>query len=68
MSTTNMRSFFHPESIAVIGASGNPVSLGFMVMKNLMSAGFAGPIMPVNPKYESVSGVLTYPTVAELPR
>ncbi|MEZ5278029.1 MAG: acetate--CoA ligase family protein [Opitutaceae bacterium] len=68
MSTTNMRSFFHPESITVIGASGNPVSLGFMVMKNLMAAGFAGPIMPVNPKYESVSGVLTYPTVAELPR
>jgi acetyltransferase len=63
-----MRSFFHPESIAVIGASGNPRSLGFMVMKNLMSASFPGPIMPVNPKYVSVSGVLTYPTVTDLPR
>jgi acetyltransferase len=59
MSVQNMRSFFHPESIAVVGASGNPGSLGFMVMKNMMSAGFAGPIMPVNPKYVSVSGVLT---------
>ncbi len=68
MSLENLRSFFHPEAIAVIGASAKPESLGFMVMKNLMAAGFAGPIMPVNPKYESVSGVLTYPTVDALPR
>lgn len=68
MNPLNMRSFFHPDSIAVVGASAKPESLGFMVMKNLMAAGFAGPIMPVNPKYESVSGVLTYPTVATLPR
>lgn len=54
--------------MAVIGASAKPESLGYKVMKNLMSAGFAGPIMPVNPKYESVFGVLTYASVQDLPR
>lgn len=63
-----MHYFFHPESIAVIGASAKPDSLGYKVMKNLMAGGFAGPIMPVNPKYESVSGVLTYASVQDLPR
>lgn len=67
MTTENIRYFFHPNSIAVIGASGNPGSLGFMVMRNLMAAGFPGPVMPVNPKYESVCGVLAYPTVDALP-
>ncbi len=64
----NLHYFFHPESIAVIGASANPDSLGYKVMKNMMYGGFAGPVMPVNPKYESVSGVLTYAKVEDLPR
>ena len=34
---------FHPESISVIGAFAKPESLGYKVMKNLMSSGFAGP-------------------------
>ncbi len=62
-----MDAFFHPVSIAVIGASGKPTSLGFMVMRNLLDAGFDGPIMPVNPKYESVCGVLTYSSVEQIP-
>ena len=37
-------------------------------MRNLLSGGFDGPIMPVNPKYEAVCGVLAYRNVAELPR
>lgn len=63
-----MHAFFHPEAIAVVGASGNPKSLGHMVMKNLLLAEFPGPIIPVNPKYESVCGVLAYPSVEQLPR
>ena len=31
-------------------------------MRNILSTGFQGPIMPVNPKYESVAGVLAYPS------
>lgn len=64
MDTGSITAFFNPASIVVIGAYAKVSSLGFMVMWNLMRAGFSGPIMP---KYKSVCGVLTYRTVDELP-
>jgi acetyltransferase len=36
-------------------------------MRNLLSGGYANPIMPVNPKHGAVAGVLAYPSVASLP-
>ncbi|MGD2083837.1 MAG: GNAT family N-acetyltransferase [Chromatiales bacterium] len=68
MSIRNLEHLFRPASVAVIGASTRPHSVGATVMRNLLAGGFAGPIMPVNPKYESVAGVLGYRGVAELPR
>jgi acetyltransferase len=67
MSVRYLDSVFRPASVAVIGASNAPLSIGGMVMRNLLRSGFEGPIMPVNPKYEAVAGVLTYPDVASLP-
>jgi acetyltransferase len=67
MSVRNLDSLFKPQSVAVIGASNQPKSIGGIVMRNLLRGGFSGPIMPVNPKYGSVGGVLTYPSVANLP-
>jgi acetyltransferase len=67
MSIRHLDSLFHPKSVAVIGASNQPRSVGAVVMRNLLAAGFAGPVMPVNPKHQAVSGVLTYPDVANLP-
>ncbi len=67
MSVRNLDSLFKPQSVAVIGASNQPKSIGGIVMRNLLRGGFSGPIMPVNPKYGSVGGVLTYPSVADLP-
>ena len=67
MSVRHLDTLFKPTSVAVVGASNNPKSVGGTVMRNLMTAGFAGPIMPVNPKYEAVRGVLAYPDVASLP-
>ena len=63
MSVRNLDSLFKPQSVAVIGASNQPKSIGGIVMRNLLRGGFSGPIMPVNPKYGSVGGVLTYPSV-----
>jgi acetyltransferase len=37
-------------------------------MRNLRDAGFAGPVMPVNPKYKAVQGVLAYPDIDALPQ
>lgn len=68
MSTRNLRCLFRPQSVAVIGATNRPQAVGAVVMRNLLQGGFAGPIMPVNPKHNAVAGVLAYPDVASLPR
>jgi acetyltransferase len=67
MSVRNLSSLFAPTSIAVIGASNQEKTVGQLVMRNLLRGDFAGPIMPVNNKYQSVAGVLAYPTVEALP-
>ena len=67
MSTLNLDKLFHPNSVAVIGASNRPGAVGYLVMRNLLEGGFDGPIMPVNPGRQAISGVLTYPSVKDLP-
>lgn len=59
--------FFHPKSIAVIGASIKPCKPGNVLVSNLLRGGFNGVVMPVSPKYQSVCGILTYPSISELP-
>ena len=67
MSVLNLDKLFHPESVALIGASDRDKSLGNIVMRNLMAGGFAGPILPVNPKYRTIRGVYAYQTIDDLP-
>jgi len=67
MSVRNLEYLFRPQSIAVIGASNRPQRVGTVLMRNLLEAGFSGPIMPVNPKHTSIAGVLAYPDIASLP-
>jgi acetyltransferase len=67
MSLLTLKGFFNPKSIAVIGASAVPHRAGYLVMNNLLSGGFNGPIMPVTPKYSSVHGVLAYKDISQLP-
>ena len=67
MSIRNLDQLLKPRSIALIGASKTPHSVGAVLARNLFGAGFAGPIMPVNPHHEAIEGVLTYPDVAALP-
>ena len=57
----------HPRSVAVIGASVDPRKLGHVVLANLLSQGFTGPVYPVNPDARSVRGVRAYPTVLDIP-
>jgi len=67
MSTRNLAAILQPRSVAVIGASARPRSIGCVIVENLLAGGFSGPILPVNPKYQAVAGVLTYPDIASLP-
>ncbi len=47
---------FNPRHISVVGASENPGTIGHALMKNLIDGGFAGTILPVNPKYKTIHG------------
>jgi acetyltransferase len=67
MSVRNLPFLLHPSSIALIGASTRPGSVGAVIAQNLFHSGFDGPVMPVNPRARSVEGVLAYPDVASLP-
>ena len=67
MTVRNLNYLFRPRSVAVIGATDRDNAVGYFAMRNLLNGGFAGPIMPVNPKRQAVAGVLAYPDVASLP-
>jgi len=67
MTVRNLNHLFHPQSVAVIGASSRPHSVGETVLRNITSAGFKGSIYPVNPKYQELAGRKAYARVAELP-
>ncbi|MFR9750328.1 GNAT family N-acetyltransferase [Nocardia sp. 004] len=56
-----------PRSIAVIGATPATGRIGRVVLANLLSGAFQGPIFPVNPHHKSVCGVRAYATVREIP-
>ncbi len=67
MSIRNLDKMFRPQSVAVIGASDKPNSVGSALMTNLLRAGFSGPIVPVNPRAAAVHGIMAYKDVASLP-
>jgi acetate---CoA ligase (ADP-forming) len=50
----------NPRSVAVIGASERPGSLGAATLANLMGADFSGKLYPVNPKYEEIFNIPCY--------
>jgi acetyltransferase len=69
MSTRFLHHFFSPHSIAVVGASEKPHSMGGIVIRTLLEGGFPGALWAVNPKgYASVHGVEGVARVSDLPR
>ncbi|HEU4620195.1 MAG TPA: bifunctional acetate--CoA ligase family protein/GNAT family N-acetyltransferase [Gammaproteobacteria bacterium] len=67
MTIRNLDALFKPRSVTVIGASNRDGSIGRLVMQNLLTGGFDGAVMPVNPNRKDVLGVRAYPDVASLP-
>jgi acetyltransferase len=59
--------FFSPKTVAVIGATENPGTVGRTVLWNLVTSPFGGTVYPVNPKRPSVLGVKAYPSVSDIP-
>ncbi|MGV3346913.1 GNAT family N-acetyltransferase [Enterobacteriaceae bacterium LUAb1] len=67
MSQRGLEALLRPKSIAVVGASVKTCRAGNLVMRNLLSGSFSGPILPVTPNYKAVCGVMAWPGVADLP-
>ena len=58
---------FKAKSIAIYGASNNPVKVGGRPLRYLLEQQYQGDIYPINPNYESVQGIRCYATVEDLP-
>ncbi len=67
MSVRDLDYLLKPRSIALIGASKRPGSVGAVLAHNLFSGGFEGPVMPVNPKHAAIGGSLAWKDIASLP-
>jgi len=65
--TASLRPFFHPQSVAIIGASRDPTSIGFRLLEALTTNQFQGPVYPVNPKASEIMGVHVYPSLRAIP-
>jgi len=59
--------FFKPRSVAIIGATETPGSVGRTLLLNLLGTPFGGPVFPVNPKRDSVLGIKAYRSVLDIP-
>ena len=56
---------FAPESVAVIGATETPGSVGRALMENLKS--YCGLVYPVNRKRDTILGIPAYPKIGAVP-
>jgi len=54
MAIFNLNKMFQPKTIAVVGASEKPGTVGCAVMRNLIESGFEGEIYPVNPRRKKI--------------
>jgi len=67
VSIRHLDSLFEPRSVAVIGASDRPASVGATVWHNIKHGGFSGELYAVNPKHAQIGGEPAYASVAALP-
>ncbi|MCU1497729.1 MAG: CoA-binding domain protein [Acidimicrobiales bacterium] len=56
-----------PRSIAVVGASRQPGTLGYQVFHQLVNRGFEGPVYPINPEATFVASVRAWRSVLDVP-
>jgi acetyltransferase len=64
---TKLDAFFNPASIAVVGASTKPHTVGNDLLRNLIFHEFKGSVYPINPSTQSVLGIHAYPSLRDLP-
>ena len=63
----DLHPLLQPGSIAVIGASADPVRIGGRPIAFLKAKGYPGRVFPVNPRYDEIAGWKCYPSILEVP-
>jgi len=63
----SMQPMLAPASVAVIGAGRRAGSVGRVILRNIISGGFPGPVYPVNPHAAELDGIACVPSAAALP-
>src|SRR5437867_192920 len=58
---------FRPRSVAVVGASRRPASIGRELIRNLIEFEYTGKVFPVNPKADVVSSMKCYRRISDIP-
>ena len=61
------RELIEPQSIVIVGASNNITKPGGKIVKNLLDNHFSGNLYAVNPKGDSIQGIITFKGVEDLP-
>ena len=67
MTTHTLRSLYKPTSVALIGASERPGSIGAALTRNLLAGGFKGELFLVNRRHPHVQNMPACPRLADLP-
>lgn len=67
MTTRNLQLLLQPRSVALIGATTRPGSVGNIVARNMLGGGFKGPIWFVNPQHSAIEGQRCFGSITELP-
>ncbi len=60
----SIRPVLNPGSVAIVGASRHPGSIGAALAANLKRSGFTGAIYPINPKAGEIEGLAAFPNIA----
>lgn len=63
----SLDALFRPRSVAVVGASRRPGTIGHQILDNVLRHGYQGVVYPVNPAADSVHSIGAYPTVDAIP-
>ncbi len=63
----SLRYLLEPASIALVGASRHPGTIGNILLDCLIKSGYTGKLYPVNPNVDSLMSIKTYPSVLDIP-
>ncbi|MCU7495498.1 MAG: acetyl-CoA synthetase [Ignavibacteria bacterium] len=62
----HLNTFFYPKSVLVAGASTKEKSIGYEFLNTMLSYGYKGRILPVNPRADTILGLKCYHSIEEI--